>query len=95
MIYYDHAASQVIPALASSWLAGSGSEVCLDLMAVAAAGFPLHQVAALGRVGDDAVGAAFGDAQAGREVAQPHARVVGDAQQDPGVVGQEISARHR
>ena len=28
------------------------------------------------------------------DVAQPHARVVGDAQQDPGVAGQEIPAPH-
>jgi hypothetical protein len=40
------------------------------------------------------VGAAFGDAQAGCDVAQPRARVVGEAQQDPGVVGQETPAFH-
>jgi hypothetical protein len=38
--------------------------------------------------------AALGDAQAGRDVAQPHARVAGDAQQDPGMAGQEIPALH-
>jgi hypothetical protein len=54
----------------------------------------LDDVAGCGQVGDDAVGAALGDAQAGREVAQPHARVVGDAQQHPGVVGQEAPVRH-
>jgi hypothetical protein len=56
--------------------------------------FLLHHVAALGQLGDGAVGAAFGDDQAGRDVAQPHARVVGDAQQDPGAVGRETPARH-
>ena len=42
-----------------------------------------------GQVGDDAVGAVLGDVQAGREVAQAHARVAGDTQQHPGVAGQE------
>jgi hypothetical protein len=48
--------------------------VRLDLVAVAAAVFPLHHVAGRGQVGDDAVGAALGNAHAGRDVAQPHAR---------------------
>jgi hypothetical protein len=38
------------------------------------------------------VGAALGDAQAGRDVTQPRVRVVAEAQQDPGVVGQENSS---
>jgi hypothetical protein len=46
-------------------------EVCLDLVAVAAAVFLLHHVAGCGQVGDDAVGAALGDAQAGRAAARP------------------------
>ena len=41
-------------------------------------------VAACGEVGDDAVGAAFGDAHAGGDVAQSHAGVVSDAQQYQG-----------
>ena len=61
-------------------------DMCLDLVAVAAAVLLLRHVADCGQVGDDAVGAALGDAQAGRDIAQPHGRVVGDAQQDPGVV---------
>ncbi len=69
-------------------------EVRLDLVAVAAAVFLLHHVAGCGQVGDDAGGAALGDAQAGRDVAQPHSRFVGDAQQDPGMAGQEIPALH-
>ena len=68
-------------------------QVGLDLIAVAAAVFLLQHVTGFGQVGDDAVGAAFGDAQAGREVAQPHARVAGDAQQQPGVAGQETPVR--
>jgi len=34
------------------------------------------------------------NAQAGRDVAQPGARIARDAQQYPGVVGQETPARH-
>ena len=64
-------------------------QVRLDLVAVAAAVFLFEHVAGLGQVGDDAVGAAFGDVQADRDVAQAHPRVVCDAEQDPGVVGQE------
>ena len=69
-------------------------EVRLDLVEVAAAVFVLDDVAGCGQVGDDGVDAAVRDAQAGRDVAQPRARVVGDAQQDPGVVGQETPAFH-
>jgi hypothetical protein len=70
-------------------------EVRLDLEAVAAAVFLLDHVSGCGQVGDDAVRAALGDAQAGRDVAQPRAGVAGDAQQHPGVAGQETPARHR
>ena len=69
-------------------------QVGLDLVAVAAAVLVLDDVAGLGEVGDDAVGGALGDADSGRDVAQPHARVAGDAQQHPGVVGQEAPVRH-
>jgi hypothetical protein len=63
--------------------------VGLNPVAVAAAVLLPDHVARLGEIGDDAVGAALGDAQAGRAAAQPRARVVRDAQQPPGVVGQE------
>jgi hypothetical protein len=53
--------------------AGSG----LDLVAVAAAVFLLDHVAGCGQAGDDAVGAALGDVQAGRDVARPRALVGG------------------
>ena len=69
-------------------------QVRLDLVAVAAAVFLFHHIAGFGEVGDDAVGAALGDAQAGRDVAQSRARVMGDVQQHPGVAGQETPARH-
>jgi hypothetical protein len=52
----------------------------------------LDDIRGCGPVGGDAVDAAVDDAQAGGDVAQPGARVVGDAQQDPGVVGQEAAA---
>jgi len=68
--------------------------VRLDLVAVAAAVLLLDEVAGCGQVGDDAVGAALGDVQAGGDVAQACARVVGDAQQRPGVIGQETPACH-
>jgi hypothetical protein len=67
-------------------------QVRLDLVAVAAAVLLLGEVAGCGQVGDDGVGAALGDVQAGGDVAQARARVVGDAQQRPGVVGQETPA---
>jgi len=44
-------------------------EVRLDLVAVAAAVLLLDHVAGLGQLGDDAVGAALGDARPGRDVA--------------------------
>jgi hypothetical protein len=60
----------------------------------AAAVFLLHGVPGLGEIGDDAVGGAPGDARPGHDVAQPNARVVGDAQQQPDVVGQEAPVRY-
>jgi hypothetical protein len=64
------------------------------LVTVAAAVFLLRRVAGRGQVGDDAAGAALGAARADRDVAEPHARVAGDAQQHPGVAGQDTPARH-
>jgi hypothetical protein len=67
-------------------------QVGLDLVAVAAAVLLLHHITCPGEVGNDAVGAALGDAQAGGDVAQPRARVVGEAHQHPGVGGQETQS---
>ena len=51
----------------------SGSGRCAwALVAVAAAVFQLDDAAGLGQAGDDPVGAAFGDAQAGRDAGQAH-----------------------
>jgi len=54
-------------------------EVCLDVVAVAAAVLLLDHVAGLDQVRDDAKGAAFSNGQAGRDVAQAHPGVVSDA----------------
>ena len=39
-------------------------------------------------------GAVPGDAQGGRDVAQPYPRVAGEGQQDPGAVGQQRPVLH-
>src|ERR1017187_4770261 len=69
-------------------------EMRLDLVAVPAALFLLDDVAGLSKVSDDSVSASLGNADAGRDVAQPHARVVCYAQQHPGVVGKKTPAVH-
>src|SRR6266704_1847041 len=76
------------------WQRSAKRQVGLDLVAVAAAVLVLDDVPGPGEIGDDAVSGALGDARPGRDVAQPHARVAGDAQQHPGVVGQETPVRH-
>src|ERR1700728_468682 len=70
-------------------------EVRLDLVAVTAAVLLLDDVPGLGQVSDNAVGAALGDVEPGRDIAEADARVLCDAQQDSGVVGQEGPARGR
>ncbi len=49
----------------------------------------LDDVTSAGQVCDDAVRATLSDSQAGGNVPQPGTRVLGDAEQDPGVIGQE------
>ena len=66
----------------------------LDLVAVPPAVFRLDEVARFGEVGHDPVGSALGDAEARRNVANAHIGVVGNAQQGPPVVGQEIPGSH-
>src|SRR5580698_5144794 len=66
----------------------------LDLVVVAAAVLALVEVARRGQVADDAEGAPLGDAQAGRDVAEPHPRVVREEQQHASVVTQEAPAAH-
>jgi hypothetical protein len=69
-------------------------EVRLDLVAIPPAVLGLDQVAGGGEVGHDPVSSALGDAQAGRNVANAHVGVVGNAEQCPSVVGQEIPSSH-
>src|SRR5580693_6282959 len=69
-------------------------EVGLDVVAVAAAVLLLDHVAGLDQVRDDAKRAAFGNVQAGRDVAQALSGVVRDEKQNPRMVRQEGPARH-
>jgi hypothetical protein len=62
----------------------------LDLVAVAAP-MPLAQnVALLDQLGEDFVGAALGDANRSRNIAQSDAGILSDAEQNVGVVGEEV-----
>src|SRR6266508_3719905 len=63
--------------------------VDLDFVAVAAAVLVLDHVSGFHQIGDDAECGAVGDAERGRDLPQPYARVVGDAQQRLSVVRQE------
>src|ERR1022692_2971076 len=69
-------------------------KVSLNLIAVAAAVLVLHDIACRGQVRDDAVRASLGDAHRGSDVPQSRTGILRDAQQDPGVIGQETPARH-
>jgi hypothetical protein len=80
--------------MAGSRVLARAPAVGLDPVAVATAVLLPDHVTGLGEIGDDAGGAALGDAQAGRDITQCGALVSCDAQQHPGVVGQEAPARH-
>src|SRR5690348_13883518 len=69
-------------------------QVRLDLVVVAAAVLHLGDISGLGEVGHNAVGASFGNANAGGNLAQPHSWVVRQAQQHAPVVAQETPATH-
>ena len=51
-----------------------------------------QHVALFDQLGEDPVGGALGDPDRGGDVAQPDARVTGDADEDVGVVGQKVPA---
>jgi len=72
---------------AVDWV-GEG-EVGVDGVVVASSVALARNVPGAGQLGDDAVRGAFGDPDPVAEVAQPDAGIVGDANQDLGVVGQE------
>jgi len=61
----------------------------LDLVSITTAVALLHYVAGVREIGDDAVRAAFGNAQSGGDVAQPHTGIVCNAQQHPAMVREE------
>ena len=62
----------------------------LKLVAASAPISFLDDVARFGEVSDDSKGASFRDTERGPDVPQPDPGVVGDAEQDLGVVGQEV-----
>lgn len=66
----------------------------LDLVPIAIAVLVFHQIAGLDEVRDNAEGAAFRDVERGRDFSQTHAGVVGDADQDPTMFGEEAPVRH-
>ena len=69
-------------------------EVRLDLVTVTPAVFLPDDVAGCGQVGDDAAGAAFGMPRLAATSRNRAPRIACDAQQRPGVTGQEAPARH-
>jgi len=68
--------------------------VVLNVVAVPATVFALDDVPGFGQVRDDARGAAFGDGEGGRNIAEPHVGITGDAEQRPTMVGQEVPCSH-
>jgi hypothetical protein len=66
----------------------------LDAVLVAATLFVFDHIAGADKVADHVVGTALGDADHGGDVTQPHARVVGDAQQGPCMVGEKAPTSH-
>ncbi len=74
---------------------GSGQrKVLLDLIAVPTPVTLFDDVPGGGEIGDDAVRAAFGDAERGGDVTEPDPRVVRDGDQGSRVVGEEAPFRH-
>ncbi len=65
-----------------------------DAGAVATSVLVLYDIAGFGQVGDDAKGTALGDVGRGGDVAQTHAGVVRDADEDEGMVGKEAPLGH-
>lgn len=64
----------------------------LDLVAVPAALSLAEHIALVDQLGEDLVGAALCDPDSNGDVAQPDAGVMGDADEDVGVVGEEVPA---
>ena len=70
-------------------------QVFLDVVAVAATISLLHHVAGVGEVDDDPVDGSLGDAEVLAQVAQPRIGLIGDEQQRPSVIGEEVPSGHR
>ncbi len=66
----------------------------VDAVAIATAILVLDDVAGLGQVGDDPERGALGDAERSGDVAQAHPRIMRDADQGAGMVGEETPLRH-
>ena len=66
----------------------------LDLIPVPPALFGLDQVTGDGQVGHNPMSSAFRDAQALRNVADADLWIVGDAEQGPSVIRQEVPGCH-
>jgi hypothetical protein len=62
----------------------------LDLVVVSSPTSLARHIALIDEIGKDLVGAALGDADGAGNVAQPGSGVISDAQQDVGVVRQEV-----
>jgi hypothetical protein len=69
-------------------------EMRLDLVPVPPALLRLDQVASGGQVGHDPVGSALSDAEGLRDVPNADLWIIGDAEQCPSVIGQEVPSRH-
>ena len=69
-------------------------EVVLDAVAIATAVLVFNDVAGFGQVGDDAEGGALGDAERSGDVAQANPRIMRDADQGAGMVGEEAPLGH-
>jgi hypothetical protein len=89
--------SQEIEHFADGSVSGGGLsqwKVMLDLVAIAAAIAFFDDVLSIGKVGDDAIGAAFCNAERAGDVPQARVGIVSDTQHYPGVVGEEAPVRH-
>jgi hypothetical protein len=64
----------------------------LDLVAVPAAMSLAEHIALVDQLGEDLVGTALGDPDGSGDIAQSDAGVMGDAEEDMGVVGEEVPA---
>jgi hypothetical protein len=67
-------------------------DLTMHLIDVAPALAGPREIALALELADDAVGGALGDPDAVGDLAEPHSRIPGDAQEDVRVVGEEVEA---